>query len=520
MSVAYNNAFSKSVQALVESAKDPSSEVRDHINGALLSMAQKNFGSVLNVICQFLTNNKVGNTPTHQRVTLLRSIRRISQEYDDQVSDKLMLELVTVCYADMTHTIDINSEWQQAACQTAAELCCINPGACVPYLINQIPGTTLPHYFIVSALSQAADSRPIRFIPYMKECLSKFMPILGMAKQDIIRCVTANALASFAEAIFQLYALPELSPRSQPAAKAKADDYYDGMYTALSLLVNDWSGTKELRARNAVCMAMGKLSCVVHAERLSERLPQLVKLLCTAVRKEKPSDVRDTLKGMTFLIQAGMDKLPTQLEIHLPELFGAVFHQIVVYNGLGTTQQTELLKNHQELMLSVEAMALGSTQTVLSFIQAQLDVKFGSKDVTTRCAALGIIRHLVQRQHLDACLAPLKNNVVAVVRTCLEDTDYRMQKTVVQTIMSMGAAVTNNFLACDGADVLVQYVVVHSAHGPHTIHEWKLKNKKLDDAGQPGPGDLRHLATSVLSLFNTTLPNLDTVMWPFVLEMI
>eukprot|EP01060_Flectonema_neradi_P026586 TRINITY_DN356_c0_g1_i11.p1 TRINITY_DN356_c0_g1~~TRINITY_DN356_c0_g1_i11.p1 ORF type:complete len:1794 (+),score=373.90 TRINITY_DN356_c0_g1_i11:66-5384(+) len=518
MSSTYETVFDRGVLALVECAKDGNEEVRDHITSSLLSLAQKNFGSVLDVTCKFLVNNK--STPTHQRITLLRSLRKVCLEYDEEIGDKLMTSLVACGVTEMTAAMDINAPWQNTACQLVVDLMCISPEVCIPYVINQIPGTSLPHYFIMKSLSMAAAQRPIRFIPHMKDCMAKVLPILGMAKQDNVRFMMADALASFAEAVSQLSNLPELSPRSQGADKHKLEDYNESMYTSLSLLVNDWSSSRELKVRTAVAMAMGKLSVVVDKERLEERLAQLVKLLTAAVKKEKPRDLLLPIKGMTFLITACMDKIPNSFQPNLEAVWQSVFQHVVVYYGQSPGDQTEFMKNHQELMMSIEAMSLGACNSVLTLIQGVLDVKFGSKDVITRCAALGIIRHLVQRQHLDEHLAPLKNNVIAIVRTCLDDVDYRMKKVVIQTIMAMGTAAKNNYLACEGAETLLEYLISHAATPPHVSHEWSLKNKKLIDLGQPSPEELRELAQSVMSLFNTTQPNLDTVFWPYILEVI
>ena len=518
MSSTYETVFDRGVLALVECAKDGNEDVRDHITSSLLSLAQKNFGSVLDVTCKFLVNNKGG--PTHQRITLIRSLRKVCLEYDEEIGDKLMTSLVACGVTEMTAAMDINAPWQNTACQLVVDLMCISPGVCIPYVINQIPGTSLPHYFIMKSLSQAAAQRPIRFIAHMKDCMAKVLPILGMAKQDNVRFMMADALASFAEAVSQLSNLPELSPRSKEAGKYKLEDYNDSMYTSLSLLVNDWSSTRELKVRTAVAMAMGKLSVVVDKERLEERLPQLVKLLTAAAKKEKPRDLLLPIKGMTFFITACMDKIPDSFQPNLEVVWQSIFQHVVTYYGQSPGDQTEYMKNHQELMLSIEAMSAGACNSVLTFIQGVLDVKFGSKDVLTRCAALGIIRHLVQRQHLDDHLEPLKNNVIAIVRTCLDDADYRMKKVVVQTVMAMGTASKNNYLACEGAETLLEYLITHAATPPHVAHEWSLKNKKLIDLGQPSPNELRELSQSVMSLFNTTQPNLDTVFWPYILEIV
>ena len=53
---------------------------------------------------------------------------------------------------------EINSEWQNAACQLMVELCCLCPDPGNQLLISQIPTMQLPHYFVIKCLADFAHA--------------------------------------------------------------------------------------------------------------------------------------------------------------------------------------------------------------------------------------------------------------------------------------------------------------------------------------------------------------------------
>eukprot|EP00756_Hemistasia_phaeocysticola_P013205 Hpha_TRINITY_DN15256_c5_g1::TRINITY_DN15256_c5_g1_i1::g.65105::m.65105 len=515
----YAAAFSRSLGACIECARDPNEEVRQRIEQSLLSMAKKDFGMVLDTTARYLLENRgTGKTPQHQRVSLLRALKLVALEYDEHISDKLLHDLIVVAVQDMTAEIDINSPWQLAASELAVDLCCIGPAVAIPYVTEQIPGTSLPHFFVLRTLGEAAARRPLRFLPHLKTCMARVLPILATAKQDNMRFAFAEALASFADAVSQLQTLPELSPRASGSAQFQTTDFADSIYTAMSLLLSEWANARELRVRTTVVMAIGKMAGVVTAERLEEKLVALVKVILEGAKREKPKDTLSPLRGLTFFVRACMEKAPTATQTHLENLWQSVFKHATTFHSLKQTEQAELIKCHQEQLLSMEAMAGGQPDVVLNYIQKTLDAKVGSKDPNAKIAALGTLQHLVMQPSLHERFEPFKNHVVAIVRTCLEDPDYRVQQAVVRTIMSMGSAEANNYLACEGGESLVEHVVVQAAKPLHVIEEWQAKNKKAVEAGAPGPKELAALSRSVFNLMFTTRPNLDLVLWPFVLE--
>jgi len=515
----YAAAFARSLSACIECARDNNEDVRQRIQQSLLSMAKKDFGMVLDTTARYLLEHKgTGKTPQHQRVSLLRSLKLVAVEYDEQITDKLLHDLTRVAVQDMTAEIDINSPWQLAACDLAVELSCIGPAIAVPYIADQIPATSLPHFFVMRALAEAAERRPLRFLPHLKTVMAKILPILATAKQDNMRFVFAEALASFADAVSQLQTLPELSPRASASSQFQTTDFADSMYTAMSLLLSEWANARELRVRTTVVMAIGKLASVVTAERLEEKMTPLVKTILEGAKREKPKDTLNPLRGATFFVRACVEKAMTATMPHLENLWQSIFKHAANFHALKETEQADLIKCHQEQLRSLEALAGGQPDMILNYIQKTLDLKVGSKDPNVKIAALGALQHLVMQRSLDERLEPFKNHVVAIVRICLEDTDYRVQQAIVRTIMAMGSAETNNYLTCEGGESLVEHVVVQAAKPQHVIDEWKAKNKKLVEAGAPGPGELAALSRSVFNLMFTTRPNLDLVLWPFILE--
>ena len=540
MSTQYKNAFAKGVSALVESAKDGNEGVREQIITSLVMLSQKDFGTVLDTLCKFMKEHPGRSTPTNQRISLLIAIKKVVSKHDNEVSDELMKSLVEACHVDMIHGVDVTNAWQLQACDTVSEMMAVSPAVCIPFVAGHIPGTSLPNYFVMSALSKSALHAPHRFLPYLKDVMAKMLPILGMAKQENARYIMAETLASMGEVILTVFnAKANLTntdeddlldgrktvgmetPRSAPSKKFTLDEFNETMNTALSILVNDWSSSKELKVRTTVFAAIGRLAGVISKERLEEKLIPVCKILPAAVKKEKVKDSLLPLKGMTAFIKACMEKMPALLLPQLENVWQSVFTQIIAYTALPPQEQTDLIKIYQEAMRCVEAMCIGCTQTVLNFVQNVLDVKFGSKDPITRCAALGVIRHLILTPHCESLLAPLKNNVVAVVKTCVEDTDYRMKKVIVRTIETMGGCTRNNYLACEGADELLLYVVLCSSISPDVCRDWVLKNKKLAESGSyPTPMELKEVSTNVLELFHSEYTHLDTVQWPYLLEIL
>jgi len=191
------------VGSLLASADDDSETVRDQVIASLRILAGKNLADVLQACCNWLTKNKHGDTSRKQRLIVCRAIVEILKSHatPGSIADKLLADLVTAAFAEMTAINEISDDWANEACTLYVELCDLAPATGMKALLEAIPSGQVPHYFVLKAASDFAALSPLRFLPFLKEVLAKLLPILSMAKQDNHRAIFSYAMGMFCDAI-------------------------------------------------------------------------------------------------------------------------------------------------------------------------------------------------------------------------------------------------------------------------------------------------------------------------------
>ena len=527
------------VTALLAAAGDSEEDVRAQVIQSTRQLAARDLIGVLEVILKWLQENKpgsVGTSSTH-RYTVCRVLVEILRAHaaPTSVPQRLVLELCQAMSVEFTSGNDLNSEWALEASTACVILCDLCPSGGSQCLLDQVPHNALPHNFILKTISDFAACSPVRFAPYIREWMAKLLPILGLAKQDNHRIILSNALTAFSEAVNQLSFCNDgdLTPRSQPSRSVTRADFADGMYTALTMLLNEWSKTSEARVRGPVFGAIGMLSCLLADAQRATLLPKIVPAVITAIKKDKPKDQRVVARGACVLasfcsptLQPDMlAQVESMLQCCTACVAGCIADRMstttderpaaAAPGGNGKTHATTTLPFLTQWAESIADIAADAT---LTFLSKSLDAKHGSKDPIARAASLTLLKHLVSRRHLDTRFATFKDSIVAIVKLALSDADVRVRRVVVGTIMAMGTNPSIEFFGAVGAQDLLTYLIKQAGIGQRAVDDYD--NHAAKNAKEFATGalqEVREAARGALVVF-TSLPALDKHLWPRLFE--
>eukprot|EP00667_Euglena_gracilis_P000210 EG_transcript_210 len=495
--------------ALLECGKDTSEPVREEVEAACVRLGLKDPTTFLRVAREFLHRNKRSMAASH-RTVVLAAMQRVLHERGRELDagDDSTADLLRFAVADM---VDGAGDWQPAACALAVELCVLSPDQGGQLLLAQMPTMQLPHYFVMKALADFARASPRKFIPHLKLAMTKVLPLLSLVKQDNMKWAFATAIGRFAEAVVQ-YNEGESHPEPQYAVA----EFGASMSTALNVVHSEWVNAKEARVRAAACEALGCLAPVVSPDVLHSGFAKIITTLSTLLKRERLREALPIIRGLQAMLETACVRAQEGVQGQLLDLWPTVHAAFCALAALPAKEQLECNKQGNELLRCAEVLARSDPDHALGFLQRQLDAKTGSKDPSSRAATLALLRHLINR--LEAELAPFRDTVIATLKTALGDMDYRVRKAVLQNIIAMGPS-ENHYLACEGGHDLLRYVIRNASISPLVVADWDVRMAgDMSAAAAVSPGEVRSMCSNLLHVFVTSLPALDDVLWPAVLE--
>eukprot|EP00760_Papus_ankaliazontas_P025061 PhM_4_TR2466/c0_g1_i1/m.15333 len=511
----------KAVEALLEAAGDSNDEVRSTVLTALLQHAgRESTGKAVLIRCKnFLSSRKSSSTTNAQRTVILTAMSHVVRSVEG-VDDLTLSEVVQCASGEMTQGSDINSEWAKAASQLCVDLCERAPRLCTLYLVDSI-GSALPHFFTIQTLADFATSSPLRFLPYLKEAQSKLVPLLGVVKQDTVRCAFANAFGNFSDAILQLNNRnSDLTPRSADSASLNKHSFSDVNYSVLQVLLNDWSNARELKVRVSVFCTLGYLAATITDENLTAVAPKLIPAIIAAIKREKVRDVEPIVRGLAAFLSV-CEETSSVVTPHFEALFGVVHSSMTAtISDKELMSVPALMKNQHALCECAEHLTAINPDTFLTLVSKALNAKTGVKDPLGRAAVLHFLRHVVSRKNLETRMELFKDAIIATLKLALSDTDWTVRRTCVQVITGMGACKDTAYLASVGGTDLVTYILQCASINPHVINEWNDKFSKNASPSFASPQEVCDMANATLTLFTSsaTQKHLDSVLWPFIFE--
>ncbi|EKF38271.1 hypothetical protein MOQ_001521 [Trypanosoma cruzi marinkellei] len=276
--------------ALIENVGSGGPNFRREAIGAIAKLSENGASAVLRFCVTWLTEHGVNSTPVMQRCGVVCAMATIVEGVGDAGLPKgEAIALLQCGIREMTVNSDLTSELSQEALRLVVGLCVMFPAEGCRELLSSLGDNTLPHLFLLLAISHLAEKVPECILPYVKEFLTRLLPPLGIAKQDNHRMLLSRACGSLAEALVRMHF----------DASNALEEYNDLMYSTLNFFLGDYSRCNERRVRTLVVYAIGCVFGVCGDEKRVELAGKVAPLVIYGVRRERGHDVLFPLRGLS-----------------------------------------------------------------------------------------------------------------------------------------------------------------------------------------------------------------------------
>eukprot|EP00727_Mastigamoeba_balamuthi_P012392 m51a1_g7776 hypothetical protein (1623) ;mRNA; f:168103-173772 len=426
-----------------------------------------------------------GGAGNEHKVLALETLTRVLAERRDAVSEALAARAATAAIAEMTRDRDIVPDLQLAANAAAVALAALVPNLVLDELLARFAAGVIPHYFVIKTLGDVAAADSAAAVPRLREILGRTVALLGTLKHDNLKWVFSTALYQFCEAI-QSYAA-----NAGEGAAVEPSSFSTEIYSAYEVLISKWSSTSERRLKVAVLRAIGQMTALFDAEQYEAQLGRVVQALVPLLgRNSKEASVHVT-QALCCVLETGVRNRSAALgAAPLQALVLATLHPVVC--SAPDFSSGPALKNYNETLRCFEALGRGHPEAVLAFVLGRLD----TRDAPARCGSLAVLRHLV------ASIAPeledKKGLVVSGVKGLAQDPAPAVRRALAQLVIAMAS---HEYLELEGGETLVEFIVRSSSGG-----------------GSAEAEELRDVCDSILSLATTTIPSMERVLWPYLIE--
>ncbi|XP_025115241.1 maestro heat-like repeat-containing protein family member 1 isoform X3 [Pomacea canaliculata] len=482
--------------ALIDAAHDRDEETKSVIGNALFELGKKKPHLVLST-CHFYLKKHNKLSQDH-RIVILNCIERIVKETLDRIDSRLAVDLIQQASQELTQTKEVDPEWQTAASGILVEIGKRYCDEVMGELLQKFQPGVLPHFFVVQTMGNLASSNVFAMVPHLTAVLGTMLPMLGLAKYDNMRWVFATALAKFSEAIVEYVANLDTAPD-----KSVSKERFSGeIMSAFDLLFNNWLQSKEAKLRLAIVQAVGHMTHVIEKDKLAEQLPKILQGII-GLYKRHPEPFQIT-QGLCMVLAAVCEKGSTILEPHLDNVLNVLFTQIFLPVD---SNSAESVKNHNEVLRSFAIIAQAFSGKLVSVLLTRLE----PANDKTRIGILAIFRHIMNSA--DEAMADKKEVVVSGLKMICSETNNKVKKMFAQVVITMA---TRGYLELEGGHVMVEFIVRQCA----LPDDPPSQGKKIADPDYPTNQELRSMCDSILQLITTTISVMESVLWPYLLELV
>ncbi|XP_048576780.1 maestro heat-like repeat-containing protein family member 1 isoform X2 [Nematostella vectensis] len=478
--------------ALVDAANDKQDGVREVIIMALHDIGKKQPEMVLTTIKAFLIKHQ--KLSLGHRVVLLRAASAIIKDVLPDLDLEVSKQLIKLASDELTKSKEIEPEWQTAASEVLVALGKRFDHEVMAELLDKLAPGTLPHYFIVQTLASFASANAFGVVPFLKDILGRMLPMMGMAKQDNMKWVFANCLGRFSESIIEYVANAE----NAPYPDISLDRFHGEIDSAYDILFNIWLKSNEAKIRLAVVDAVGHMTHILSQDKLEEQLPKLLPGITNLYKKH--TDHYLITQGLCSVLDAACCNGGALLSPHLDPLLGGLHNMACVQPDFINPSS---VKNHNELLRCFSVLARVFSDRVVAFLLAKLE----PNTERTRIGSLAILKHLVNSS--GSFLENKEELIVAGVQILLNESNLKVRRAFAQAITAMAH---HRYLELEGGHKLVEFIVKQCALQDDE------KQRRPTDIDSVSPLALRAMCENILQLLTTTVPVMEPVLWPYLLE--
>ncbi|CAL4920753.1 unnamed protein product [Urochloa decumbens] len=500
----------EAVQVLVASLADDSPVARDAALAALRDIAPLNPMLVLDC-CATVSRGGRRRFGNMAGVFLVMASAVRALDHSD-AEREFLWKIAKIATAEIVSSKEFNVDWQRAAASLLVAIGSHDPDLMMEEIFLHFSGPTSALPAMLQILADFASAEALQFTPRLKDVLLRVLPILGSVR-DGQRPVFANAFKCWCQAAWQYLG-------DAPSERPFDTDVMSFMNSVFELLIKVWTGSRDLKVRSSSVEALGEMVGLVTRSQLKSALPRIIPTMLDLCRKDQEvafvaSHSLHNLLNASLLSESGPPLLDFE---ELTVILVTLLPLASVNNSKDEHYASKGLKTYNELQRCFLVIGLAYPEDLCTFLLN----KCKSKDEASIIGALSTIKHLLPRllESWHTKQAPL----VEIVKSLLEHQSLAIRMALAELIVVMAS---HCYLSGHPAELAVEFLVRHSAITDEDLHDLgTLKNEYFQDkrfemkVSFGGLSELRTVCEKGLLLLAITIPEMELILWPFILKLI
>ncbi|GAB2235811.1 hypothetical protein Drorol1_Dr00026252 [Drosera rotundifolia] len=436
-----------------------------------------------------------------------------------EVDASFMARLAKIATAEMISSKELNSDWQKAAAGLLVSIGSHLPDLMMEEVFVYLSGSSSALPAMVQILADFSSTEAALFIPRLKGVLSRVLPILGNVRV-VYRPIFAYAFKCWCLAVWQQNA--ELQSDS-----ALDEDVMSFLNSAFELLLKVWATSKDLKVRVSTVEALGQMVGQITREQLKAALPRLVPTILDLYKKDQDiafivTQSLQNLLNACLLSESGPPMLDFEdLTIILSSLLPVVF---VSNDSKEHSNFSVELKTYNEVQRCFLTVGMVYPEDLFVFLLNKCKLK----EEPLTFGALCVLKHLLPR--LSEAWHGKRPLLVDTVMLLLDEQGLGVRKALSELIVVMAS---HCYLVGPPGELFVEYLVRHCAlpeqEKDNSSKELTKPSNSYSSFGyrrfevKIGTGnlaELRSICEKGLLLLTITIPEMEHILWPFLLKVI
>ncbi|KAA8518672.1 hypothetical protein F0562_016146 [Nyssa sinensis] len=507
------------VQVLVSLLADESPRVREASMASLKDIAALNPLLVLDCCCTVSRGGRrrFGNMAGVFQVMAV-SVRALDKK---DVDPPFMAKLAKIATAEMISSKEINADWQRAASSVLVAIGSHFPDLMMEEIFLHLSGSNSALPAMVQILADYASADALQFTPRLKGVLSRVLPILGNVR-DAHRPIFANAFKCWCQACWQCSV-------DIPLLSLLDGDVMSFLNSAFDLLLRVWAASRDLKVRISTVEALGPMVGLITRTQLKAALPRLIPTILELYKKDIDIAFVATCSLHNLLCASLLSESgPPLLDFEDLTVVLSTLLPVVCINNDGKERSSFSvgLKAYNEVQHCFLTVGLVYPEDLFVFLLNKCRLK----EEPLTFGALCVLKHLLPR--LSEVWHSKRPSLVEAVKLLLDEQSLGVRKALSELIVVMAS---HCYLVGPSGELFVEYLVRHCAiselerndldsskevfrsSGPYYAFPYGRYEVKM---GVVSPTELRAICEKGLLLLTITIPEMEHILWPFLLKMI
>lgn len=451
-------------------------------------------------------------------MVMASAVRAMDTEDVDPI---FMTKLAKIATGEMITSKDLNADWQRAATTLLVSIGSHVPDLMMEEIFLHLSGANSALPAMVQILAEFATTEALQFTPRLKDVLLRVLPILGNVR-DIHRPIFANAFKCWCQAAWQYLG-------DFPSERCLDSDVMSFLNSVFELLLRSWASSRDLKVRLSSVDAMGQMVGLITRSQLKAALPKLIPTILDLYKRDQECAYLATqslhnLLTACLLSENGpplldFEELNSPLSALLPVAF-------VTDSNDDHSNFSIALKTYNEIQHCCLIIGKVYPEDIYTFLLTRCQ----AKDEPSVVGALSVLKHLLPR-FLEAWHGK-RNLLVETVQSLLDEHSLTIQKALAELLVVMAS---HCYFNGPSSELFVEFLVSHSAISDEEVNNFKNTTEIMRKSGPyqqflykksevlPGPNspaELRAICEKGLLLLAITIPEMEHILWPFILKMI